>query len=106
MSDLSAAPLEGSLSISDLDKFLRHIRFVLGLGIILSTFHNGRQLKAVTYHTWKTKWKVSFPLKQTCFPRIGMSQSHSTSVFTEGSVNFSLGGAAEVPATTLEVRII
>lgn len=36
MSDLSAAPLETSLHIGDLGKFLGHIRFVLGLGIILS----------------------------------------------------------------------
>lgn len=56
-------------------------------------------------NTWKTEWKVGFPLKQMRFPGIGMSQLHCTSVFTEGSVSLNLGGAAEVPATALGVRI-
>lgn len=69
MSDLSAASLEGSLSIYDLDKFLGHIRFVLGLGIILSKFHNGRQLKEHTHG--KQSGKTVFPWSRHVFLELG-----------------------------------
>lgn len=48
LSDLSAALLEVSVYICDLDNFLGHNRFVLGLGVILSKLHNGIQFKQQT----------------------------------------------------------
>lgn len=57
--DLSGAPLVASLHICDLDKFLGHIRFVLGLGIVLSKLHSGRQLEEKT--RGKQSGKSVFP---------------------------------------------
>lgn len=69
LSDLSAALLEASLHICDLDKFLGHIRFVLGLGVIPSKLHNGRQFKQHT--SGRQSGKSVFPWSRHVFLELG-----------------------------------